>query len=511
MTAPLARQLRIAGTSVPVVLPKLSDARLHVASVIVSIHVLGQTVLGFRVSVPQILSAILTCALIEVVITFVIRRALVWPASAMLTGSGVGLILRDVGTVAGDHWSVRHWWLFSAVAGGSLLTKYLIRWRGSHLFNPSNLGLVVAFLVLGSDRIEPLDFWWRPFDLPMLVAYAIIATGGLLINDRLDLLELAGSFWATLAVLLGGLSLVGHCIVTAWSLTPVCDLRFWWVVVSSPETLIFMFFMVTDPRTVPSGRWGRVAFGVSVGIVSSLLMAPQRTEFGAKVGLLGGLVLVCAARPVIEFLSTRVVVTARRSRAAVLAAPLVPLLLAVGVAAAGAPARTPDGSVETAALPDARDIVADIEQPLIPPITADEDIAIFGDDLPGSGNQLVAIELLRNLAVERLALQQGDPELLRAVDHGSRLVEMRNLIKDQVDGERGSLDYRFDSMHLTVGRLGGQSGALLGVEGRGTTTALTYNAAGDEIERDPSPFALEFILRPGDDGRWLLVWTRPLE
>ncbi|MDA3038957.1 MAG: hypothetical protein O3C27_05385 [Actinomycetota bacterium] len=77
MTAPLGRQLRIGGTAVPVVLPKLSDARLHVASVIVSIHVLGQTVLGFRVSVPQILSSILTCALIEVGITFGQRRALV--------------------------------------------------------------------------------------------------------------------------------------------------------------------------------------------------------------------------------------------------------------------------------------------------------------------------------------------------------------------------------------------------------------------------------------------------
>ncbi len=379
---------------------------------IVSIHVLGQTVLGFRVSVPQILAAILTCALIEVVISFVKRRALVWPASAMLTGSGVGLILRDVGTVAGDHWSVRHWWLFSAVAGGSLLTKYLIRWQGTHLFNPSNLGLVVAFLVLGSDRIEPLDFWWRPFDLPMLVAYAIIATGGLLINDRLDLLELAGSFWGTLVVLLGGLSLVGHCIVTAWSLTPVCDLRFWWVVVSSPETLIFMFFMVTDPRTVPSSRWGRVAFGVSVGIVSSLLMAPQRTEFGAKVGLLGGLVLVCAARPVIEFLSTRIVVTARRLRAAMRVAPLLPLMLAAGVAAAGSPARTPDGSVETATLPDARDIIKRIDPARIPPITADDDIAVFGEDLPGSGSRLVAVELLRNLDVESLALRRGDPELL---------------------------------------------------------------------------------------------------
>ena len=32
-----------------------------------------------------------------------------WPASAMLTGSGVALILRVVGTPAGDPWSTNAW------------------------------------------------------------------------------------------------------------------------------------------------------------------------------------------------------------------------------------------------------------------------------------------------------------------------------------------------------------------------------------------------------------------
>ena len=54
----------------------------------------------------------------------------------------------------------------------SLATKYVIRYRGTHVFNPSNIGLVVAFLVLGSERVEPLDFWWAPLDLDMLRASA---------------------------------------------------------------------------------------------------------------------------------------------------------------------------------------------------------------------------------------------------------------------------------------------------------------------------------------------------
>ena len=85
----------------------------------------------------------------------------------------------------------------------SLLTKYVIKYHGSHVFNPSNIGLVVAFIVLGSTRVEPLDFWWAPLDVWMLAAYAVIITGGLLITRRLHLLALAATFWVALAVGIG--------------------------------------------------------------------------------------------------------------------------------------------------------------------------------------------------------------------------------------------------------------------------------------------------------------------
>src|ERR1043165_5974661 len=169
-TAPLT----VGRARYPVVLPNVRDARLHVAMVVVTIHVLGQVTLGFQVSVPQILAAILTCAVIEVAITFRRNRALVWPASAMLTGSGVALILRVPSTPLGEHWSTHACWVFAAVAAFALSTKYLVRYRGSHLFNPSNIGLVIVFVVFGSTRLEPLDFWWSPLDAGMIAAYAVI-------------------------------------------------------------------------------------------------------------------------------------------------------------------------------------------------------------------------------------------------------------------------------------------------------------------------------------------------
>ncbi len=253
--------LTVGRSSYPVLLPNLRDPRLHVAAVIVTIHVLGQVKLRFQVTVPQILAAIVTCAVIEVALTFRARRAFVWPASAMLTGSGVALILRVPGTPTDDHWSFHAWYVFAGVAGFSLATKYLIRYRGSHVFNPSNIGLVIAFVLLGSTRIEPLDFWWAPLGSPMLVAYAVILGGGLLITARLGLLAAAVTFWVTLAAGIGVLAASGHCMVARWAFAPVCGFDYWRVIITSPEVLIFLFFMITDPKTVPAGRGGRIGFG----------------------------------------------------------------------------------------------------------------------------------------------------------------------------------------------------------------------------------------------------------
>ena len=64
------RSLTLGRTTYPAMLPTLRDPRLQVAAVIITIHVLGQTELRFHVTVPQILASILTCAVMEVAITF---------------------------------------------------------------------------------------------------------------------------------------------------------------------------------------------------------------------------------------------------------------------------------------------------------------------------------------------------------------------------------------------------------------------------------------------------------
>ncbi len=91
----------------------------------------------------------------------------------------------------------------------------------------------------------------------------------------------------------------GHKMTAAWHVGPIEGAEFWWTLVSSPEILVFLFFMITDPRTIPAGPGGRRAYAVGVGLLATLLIAPFTTEFATKVAVLGALFIVCAARPML--------------------------------------------------------------------------------------------------------------------------------------------------------------------------------------------------------------------
>jgi Na+-translocating ferredoxin:NAD+ oxidoreductase RnfD subunit len=498
--------------------------------VIITVHVLGQLGLHFRVSVPQILAAILTCFVIEIALTFRQTHSFVWPASAMLTGSGVALILRVVGTRPDEPWATGGWQVFAVVAGLSLLTKYVVKYRGSHVFNPSNIGLVAAFVVLGSTVVEPLDFWWARLDGPMVTAYAVIVVGGLLITRRLQLLALAAAFWLTLAAAVAILAASGHSMVANWAFAPVSGLDFWRVIVTSPEVMIFLFFMITDPRTAPGGRVGRVAFGSAVALVSTLLMAPQTTEFGTKVGLLAGLVVVCAARPLLDRLLPEprsaddrirpfvhrlatggtpggaVGVRARVARSGAIAAVL--LGIGVGIVAAGTSARgliTPDVAEALSSAP------RQLDPATFPRIAVDQQVADWDGVIAGPGMQDVVLTLAQNLELENEGLLRRDATILTAVDHGDRLIEMQARLQRAIaSGTTGIEHHQFDAIDVTLIRpFGRQTGLSLGFAARGTVTSETYDSAGRVVSRETSPFAETFVMRRATGGRWLNVATIP--
>src|SRR5436305_11569431 len=131
------RTLTIRGREYPVLLPSIRDPRLHVAAVLLTLQVLGQTVLNFRLSVAQILICLATGALIEFGVGFFKDKVIMWPASGLLTGNSTAFILRVPGTVHGQWWSKHGFLIFIVVAASAMATQYRIRCQGRPLFDPS--------------------------------------------------------------------------------------------------------------------------------------------------------------------------------------------------------------------------------------------------------------------------------------------------------------------------------------------------------------------------------------
>jgi hypothetical protein len=292
--------------------------------------------------------------------------------------------------------------------------------------------------------------------------------------------------------------------------------------------MIFLFFMITDPKTVPAGRVGRVAFGLLVAVASTLLMAPQTDEFGTKVGLLAGLVVLCAARPIVDRLvpeprtpgddlrgfAIRLATGGNpatgiaRVAARVGLAGVAVLGLGVGIVAAGMPAR---GIV----LPDSAEVLnrvpTAIDPATLPAIIVGQDVIDFDHRFAGPEMQEVLVTLAQNLELENQALLRHDETVLPAVDHGDRLVEMQGRLRDAVTtGTTVIVHYQFDAIDASLlVPFGRQDGLSLGLAARGTMVQETYGAAGTLLGRQSSPFSLTFAMRRATGARWLNVAVLP--
>jgi Na+-translocating ferredoxin:NAD+ oxidoreductase RnfD subunit len=494
--------IRFRGTTYPVLLPTLRDPRLQLAAVIVTLQVLGQTVFDFRLSIAQILVSLVTCAVLEVGIALHRQHVLMWPASALLTGNGVAFILRVPGTEHGDWWSMNGWWIFAGTAAVSLLSKYVITFRGRHVFNPSNFGLVLCFVLLGPERADPLAFWWGPMSVWLALALALIVFGGLKILSRLKLVGIAVGFWLTFAAGVAVLAAAGHEMTAPWHLGPIAGRDLWWLLVTSPEILVFLFFMITDPRTIPETPRGRRIYSVSVGLVACLLIAPWTTEFAAKLAVLGALTIVCAARPALLLLGAapRLDALAERLRSVPRAVAVFTAGLAAAVAAGVlVAADLPSGPAEATAAP--------LVTGRTPQVTVEPSEGLATIDTATA--RRIAASLVADLSVGAAALRERDRARARDAATGAWLAELWR----RIDAARGGTievpTYKAAHVSLRLEPGTGQDPPVVVAALTGTTQTATYGAdAASPVSRGPAePVARTFELA-SSDGRYLVSAVR---
>jgi hypothetical protein len=214
------------------------DKRYLAPFLVTLVLVTGQIAFGFLESWSRTLLAIATAIAVEMLLGRLFSGA--WPhlASAYISGISVGMLVRSP-----------EFWPYALCSAISITSKYVIRVDGRHIWNPSNLG-VVAMLVLASDTVAGLSVQWGNNLLPMVVVWCF----GTVIIHAL------GRFHITLTYVLSFLAFsVLRAAITGhpW-LAEVAP-------ITGPMYQLFMFFMITDPKTTVRPKWGQclVAFLVA--------------------------------------------------------------------------------------------------------------------------------------------------------------------------------------------------------------------------------------------------------
>jgi hypothetical protein len=215
------------------------DPRLYQIASLGTLLTYGLLWLHFDVSIPQIVVTFGTALLAQYAGTRLYKLPAFDPLSALVSAVGLCIFLRtnDLVVVA----------LASLIA---ISSKFVIRWKKKHIFNPTNLALVVV-IVCGLGWISPGQ-WGQVTWLVFLIACM-----GSLVVTRAARADVTLSF---LAFYLG--LLVARALWLGDPLTiPLHQIE-------SVTLLIFSFFMISDPKTTPNARAGRIFFTFLVAVVA---------------------------------------------------------------------------------------------------------------------------------------------------------------------------------------------------------------------------------------------------
>ncbi len=189
------------------------------------------------------------------------------PKSALISSLSLCLLLRTNAL-----------WVAAAAAVIAVGSKFVVRWNGKHLFNPTNLALV-AVIAADAGWVSPGQWGNTAF-----LAFLFGCIGGLVVY-RAERSDVTYAFFLFYSALLFGRS--------AWLGEPMTIPLHR---LESGALLLFGFFMISDPRTTPDTRAGRILFAALVAFGAWYV---QFRMFRTN-GLLWSLVVMSAFTPLID-------------------------------------------------------------------------------------------------------------------------------------------------------------------------------------------------------------------
>jgi Na+-translocating ferredoxin:NAD+ oxidoreductase RnfD subunit len=205
---------------------------------ITAILVAGQISSGLLESFTRTLLAIVVAMLFELAMGRLSYGRFPHLASAYITGISVGILIRSPA-----------FWPYALCSAIAITSKYAIRWKGRHLWNPSNFAICVL-LLLAPEAVSTLSIQWGNGMAPLLIVWTL----GALITWRVKRFQITATYVASFLTFAALRSLItGHGFLA--EAAPI----------TGPMYQLFIFFMITDPKTTVRSKKGQclVAFLVA--------------------------------------------------------------------------------------------------------------------------------------------------------------------------------------------------------------------------------------------------------
>ena len=224
------------------------DNRYIAPAFITCILLAGHLSFGILESYPRTLLAIVTSIALELALGRIYFHKWVHPASAYISGISVGILVRSPA-----------FWPYALCAAISITSKYVLRVKNRHIWNPSNFG-ISAMLFLAADTVATLSIQWGNYLLPMLVIWIL----GAVIITRVHRANITGTYVA---------SFVAFAFLRSW--ITGSPWRSEVAPITGPMYQLFIFFMITDPKTTLRSKRGQCIVVFLVAVVEMILRLRQ--------------------------------------------------------------------------------------------------------------------------------------------------------------------------------------------------------------------------------------------
>jgi enediyne biosynthesis protein E5 len=222
------------------------DRRYLIALLITVVLVAAQLRYHMFGSYDRLLLALGVCLATEAVLSWFDRGRVVNLLSAYISGISLTLLVKPQGGAL---------WPFAIGAVLAISSKYVLRYRDNHLWNPTNFA-VSALLLAAPERVSVLSHQFGNDLATNLVIWAF----GLIIVARVGVLHITLTYVASFLILNGlRAAALGQPVLP--EIAPI----------TGPMYQLFVFFMVTDPRTIVRGRARQIVVAVLIAVMETLI------------------------------------------------------------------------------------------------------------------------------------------------------------------------------------------------------------------------------------------------